>query len=161
VVRWGGNSKYRLLGGLRASAQVISYEISFFFILFCPLILLGFYRVGVKLTKPVICFIFRIFIFFSWVVICLAETNRSPFDFAEGESELVSGFNVEYGALQFGFLYIGEYGRIMLLRYLTMLIFLNIHFLLRFFFVKIIIIVFIWSRASLPRFRYDLLMGFA
>nr|WLN31326.1 NADH dehydrogenase subunit 1 [Vorticeros sp. n. MW-2019] len=161
AVSWGGNSKYALLGGLRASAQVISYEISFFFILFCPLIIVGSYNLNYNINNfYLVLFILSILIL-CWLVTCLAETNRSPFDFAEGESELVSGFNVEYGALQFGFLYIGEYGSIMLLSYLTIVIFGLNTILLNGFMVNLIIIFFIWARASLPRFRYDLLMTYA
>lgn len=123
VVSWGSRSKYGLLGGLRASAQVISYEISFFFILFCPLVVYGSYNLNNNVQRYYVLLYLFIFLFVCWFVTCLAETNRAPFDFAEGESELVSGFNVEYGALQFGFLYVGEYGSIMLLRCIRVIVF--------------------------------------
>lgn len=94
---------------------------------------------------------------------CLAETNRTPFDFSEGESELVSGFNVEYGSGGFALIFIAEYARIYFLRSLT--IYLGVGFQLkdtiRHIFITVIVFFWVWARATLPRFRYDLLMGLA
>jgi len=160
AVRWGGKSKYRLIGGLRASAQVISYEISFFFILFCPILFLKRYKTHNYFKRYILCFYYMFFIFVLWIITCLAETNRAPFDFAEGEREIVSGFRIEYGALQFGFLYLREYGSIMLLRLLTRLFFFRKNIFLLCFLIKIFIFVFIWVRTSFPRFRYDMLMTY-
>lgn len=161
IVRWGGNSKYRLLGGLRASAQVISYEISFFFLLFCLIYLYKRYKTHDYYKSFIYVFWILKLLLVCWLITCLAETNRAPFDFAEGERELVSGFKVEYGALQFRFLYLGEYGRIMLLRTLTVFLFVKNNILVRMVLVKIFIVFFIWVRATLPRFRYDLLMRYS
>lgn len=160
IVRWGGKSKYRLLGGLRASAQVISYEISFFFLLFCLIYLFRSYKINYYFSSFVKTFWLFFILIGCWLVTCLAETNRSPFDFAEGERELVSGFKIEYGALQFRFLYLGEYGRIMLLRSLRVFLFFNKNLLICYFLIVFIIVFFSWVRGALPRFRYDLLMSY-
>ena len=152
---------YSFIGGLRASAQVISYEIRFFFILFCPIMYLAKYNTHNYFNNFFFVFFFMWCLFVLWIITCLAETNRAPFDFAEGEREIVSGFRIEYGALQFGFLYLSEYGSIMLLRLLTVLFFFSNNIFLTFLLVKFFIYVFIWVRASFPRFRYDMLMTFA
>lgn len=161
VVRWGGNSKYGLLGGLRASAQVISYEISFFFLIFCPLVLFGSYSFGFNKNLNIVPLYVFGFLLILWLITCLAETKRAPFDFAEGERELVSGFKVEYGALQFGFLYVGEYGSIVLLSLIRRLIFFKLGPIFNFSITVFFMVFFIWSRASLPRYRYDLLMVYS
>jgi len=93
-------------------------------------------------------------------VTVLAEMNRTPFDFAEGESELVSGFNVEYGAVRFALLFIAEYGNIIFIRFITAVIFLGGPglFIRK---IMLIIIVYLWVRGTLARFRYDNLMTLA
>ena len=102
-------------------------------------------------------------LFGMWVISSLAETNRAPFDLAEGESELVSGFNIEYGGGEFAFLFIAEYGRILFMSLLTTLLFiggllrgLGLFPLLKFVFV---IYLFLWVRGSFPRIRYDVLIS--
>ena len=115
---WSSNRKYALIGGLRGVAQTISYEISLALILLIFLIYYLTYnieflnykalRISVLLLTP--------FIRFFWLISCLAETNRTPFDFSEGESELVSGFNIEYGSGGFALIFIAEYARIYFLR---------------------------------------------
>jgi len=99
-------------------------------------------------------------LFFVWLVTILAETNRTPFDFAEGESELVSGFNVEYGGGGFALLFIAEYGNIIFIRYITRVIFIRGPGL---FCYKIIILVFfyLWVRGTFARSRYDVLIMLA
>jgi NADH-ubiquinone oxidoreductase chain 1 len=139
---------------------VISYEISFFFILFCPLLLYRGYNINFKAGNFLMMVVLLMVVMIRWLVTCLAETNRAPFDFAEGERELVSGFKVEYGALQFGFLYIGEYGRILLLRYIRVVMFVCGGMLINRVLINCVVVFFIWVRATLPRFRYDLLMGY-
>lgn len=98
-----------------------------------------------------------------WFISRLAETNRTPFDFAEGESELVSGFNIEYGAGGFALIFLAEYARILFIRMLFSLLFLGSFFNSLFFFLKLnfIAFLFIWVRGAFPRYRYDKLMFIA
>jgi NADH-ubiquinone oxidoreductase chain 1 len=99
-------------------------------------------------------------LFFSWFRSILAETNRSPFDFAEGESELVSGFNIEYRRGGFAYIFLSEYINIIFIRILTSIIFIgcNIYSITFFFKVVFLVFIFIWVRGTLPRFRYDKLI---
>lgn len=153
---WSSNSKYALLGSYRGVAQTISYEVAFSFILLSVLVLGGGYkRVCLSFAQEVWSFIYGLWLLFVfWLVTILAETNRTPFDFAEGESELVSGFNVEYGASGFAFLFIAEYGSIIFIGFFTTCLFVGgfSHFAWAFF---IILFFFLWARGSLVRFRYD------
>jgi NADH-ubiquinone oxidoreductase chain 1 len=96
-----------------------------------------------------------------WFVSILAETNRTPFDFAEGESELVSGFNVEYRAGLFALLFIREYGRILFMRYFISLIYFGGNPMLRAIIGVFIVVLFIWVRGTIPRYRYDKLIYLA
>lgn len=93
-----------------------------------------------------------------WFVRCLAETNRTPFDFAEGESELVSGFNVEYGSFGFAFIFMSEYGIIILMSYLVMVLFCG-GVIISALFGWLFVVLWIWIRGAYPRFRYDKLMS--
>lgn len=124
---WASNSKYALLGAYRGVAQTISYEVGFSFILLGVLIIRGSYGVGdVLLSQEISPFVFGLLtLFIVWLVTILAETNRTPFDFAEGESELVSGFNVEYGGGGFAILFIAEYGNIIFIRLITSVLFMG------------------------------------
>nr|YP_010463213.1 NADH dehydrogenase subunit 1 [Capodemus sinuatus]UUJ37737.1 NADH dehydrogenase subunit 1 [Capodemus sinuatus] len=159
---WSSNSKYALLGCLRAVAQTISYEISMSIIMICYFIFtFGFNFIGFFIYQD-FWFLFLSFpVFFCWLSSCLAETNRSPFDFAEGESELVSGFNVEYSGAGFSFIFLSEYMNIIFMSLLTVIIFLGCNLTSLFFYFSIIVVIFwfIWVRGTLPRFRYDKLMG--
>nr|AGO28142.1 NADH dehydrogenase subunit 1 [Sphedanolestes impressicollis] len=159
---WSSNSNYALLGGLRSVAQTISYEVSMALILVCLLIFVyGFNLLDFMIYQSYIWFLFFSFpLFFCWVSSCLAETNRSPFDFAEGESELVSGFNVEYSSGGFAFIFLAEYMNIIFMSLLSCILFLGCDLYSIKFFIKwaFIVFLFIWVRGTLPRYRYDKLM---
>lgn len=163
VAGWSSNSSYALLGGLRAVAQTVSYEVRLAFIFFNVFILCGSYRLlDLYFFQNTCWFIFIIFplfkIFFTSI---LAETNRTPFDFAEGESELVSGFNVEYRRGGFAIIFLAEYARILFIRLIITVIFLGgILFRFKTFFVmSFIAFIFVWIRGTLPRYRYDKLIN--
>nr|YP_009351338.1 NADH dehydrogenase subunit 1 [Crenetermes albotarsalis]AQP29298.1 NADH dehydrogenase subunit 1 [Crenetermes albotarsalis] len=165
IAGWSSNSGYSLLGGLRALAQTISYEVSLAFILLsfvvlvCSYNLVYFYFFQVYLWMV----FFSLPLSFVWFISCLAETNRTPFDFAEGESELVSGFNVEYGAGGFALIFLAEYASILFMSMLFCIIFLGSDIYSFFFYIKLAFVsfMFIWVRGTLPRFRYDKLMYLA
>nr|AQP28581.1 NADH dehydrogenase subunit 1 [Amitermes sp. E TB-2017] len=165
IAGWSSNSSYSLLGGLRALAQTISYEVSLAFILLSFVVLVCSYNLVYFYTYQV--YLWLIFISlplsFVWFISCLAETNRTPFDFAEGESELVSGFNVEYGAGGFALIFLAEYASILFMSLLFCIIFLGSDLYSFFFYVKLtsISFLFVWVRVTLPRFRYDKLMYLA
>nr|YP_009919201.1 NADH dehydrogenase subunit 1 [Triatoma sanguisuga]QMP96845.1 NADH dehydrogenase subunit 1 [Triatoma sanguisuga] len=159
---WSSNSNYALLGGIRSVAQTISYEVSMALILICVLIFIfSFSFLDFMKYQEYVWFIFFSFpLFFCWFSSCLAETNRSPFDFAEGESELVSGFNVEYSSGGFAFIFLSEYMNIIFMSLLCCVMFLGCDLYSIFFFLKLTFMVFafIWVRGTLPRYRYDKLM---
>nr|YP_009141042.1 NADH dehydrogenase subunit 1 [Adelphocoris nigritylus]AHL44267.1 NADH dehydrogenase subunit 1 [Adelphocoris nigritylus] len=159
---WSSNSNYALLGGLRSVAQTISYEVSMALILICFLLYIYSYNIfDFMYYQYNVWFMFiSIPMFFCWFSSCLAETNRSPFDFAEGESELVSGFNVEYSSGGFAFIFLSEYMNIIFMSMLSCIIFIGCDVYSILFFMKWVFIVFsfIWVRGTLPRFRYDKLM---
>nr|AWX90661.1 NADH dehydrogenase subunit 1 [Amphioctopus fangsiao]AWX90781.1 NADH dehydrogenase subunit 1 [Amphioctopus fangsiao]AWX90805.1 NADH dehydrogenase subunit 1 [Amphioctopus fangsiao] len=163
---WFSNSKYALLGSVRAVAQSISYEVSMSLILMSCLLLVGSINLINLLKYQCVCWVFFInfFMFMMWVVSMVAETHRAPFDFAEGESELVSGFNVEYGAVGFALLFMAEYGNILFMSFLCSVMFfgggmLGISMGLSLSLImSLFSFLFIWVRASYPRYRYDLLM---
>nr|AWB99823.1 NADH dehydrogenase subunit 1 [Anopheles rondoni] len=165
IAGWSSNSNYALLGGLRAVAQTISYEVSLALILLSFIFLIGNYNfMNFYNYQSYIWFIFFCFpLSLVWLASCLAETNRTPFDFAEGESELVSGFNVEYSSGGFALIFLAEYSSILFMSMLFVVIFLggDIYSLLFFFKLTFISFIFIWVRGTLPRFRYDKLMYLA
>nr|YP_009441889.1 NADH dehydrogenase subunit 1 [Xylosandrus crassiusculus]AOY40084.1 NADH dehydrogenase subunit 1 [Xylosandrus crassiusculus] len=162
VAGWSSNSSYAMLGSLRSIAQMISYEVSLIMIMLSFL----FYVFSFKLIDFVFYQenVWFLFIFFPLgvmlLVSLLAETNRSPFDFAEGESELVSGFNVEYSSGGFAMIFLAEYASILFMSmFCTMVIFGGMLNSLLFFFKLVLVSFFwIWVRGSLPRYRYDKLM---
>nr|YP_009487861.1 NADH dehydrogenase subunit 1 [Culex mollis]YP_009488004.1 NADH dehydrogenase subunit 1 [Culex nigripalpus]YP_009488043.1 NADH dehydrogenase subunit 1 [Culex chidesteri]AWB98952.1 NADH dehydrogenase subunit 1 [Culex mollis]AWB99537.1 NADH dehydrogenase subunit 1 [Culex mollis]AWB99667.1 NADH dehydrogenase subunit 1 [Culex nigripalpus]AWB99732.1 NADH dehydrogenase subunit 1 [Culex chidesteri] len=165
VAGWSSNSNYALLGGLRAVAQTISYEVSLALILLSFIFLIGDYNfLNFYLFQKYTWFIMFCFpLGLVWFASCLAETNRTPFDFAEGESELVSGFNVEYSSGGFALIFLAEYSSILFMSMLFSVMFLgsDIYSLLFFFKLTMISFLFIWVRGTLPRFRYDKLMYLA
>src|SRR5215468_12687159 len=175
---WASNSKYAFLGALRSAAQMVSYEVSIGFVLVSVLLCAG----SLNLTKIVeaqqhIWFVIPLFpmaiIFFASG---LAETNRSPFDLVEGESELVAGYFVEYSAMTFALFYLGEYANMILVSTMTSLLFFggwlapfNLQpftgwlahaWAMCWFALKIaaMCFCFLWVRATFPRYRYDQLM---
>lgn len=165
IAGWSSNSNYALLGGLRAVAQTISYEVSLALVLLSFIFLIGSYNMLIFYKYQIfIWFLLIIFpIALVWFSISLAETNRTPFDFAEGESELVSGFNVEYRRGGFALIFLAEYARILFIRLLFCIIFLGSDIFSFFFYLKLTFIsfIFIWVRGTLPRFRYDKLIYLA
>lgn len=164
---WGSNSKYAFIGSLRAAAQMISYEVSLGLILM-NIILLSYSLDLIKLIEiQEICCLFCLSFLpasFMYLISGIAETNRAPFDLTEGESELVSGFNIEYPGMTFALFFLAEYAHIIFTGYLFSLLFLGgwIGLLLPLFNLSIksifIIIFFVWIRTSFPRIRYDQLM---
>nr|YP_009531290.1 NADH dehydrogenase subunit 1 [Idiocerus laurifoliae]AXY64102.1 NADH dehydrogenase subunit 1 [Idiocerus laurifoliae] len=165
ICGWSSNSIYSILGCLRSVSQAISYEVSISLILFMYFFLLNSYSLldFCFFQLDIWFMFFSMPMFFCWLSCCMAETNRSPFDFSEGESELVSGFNIEYGGGGFAFLFISEYSSIIFICMLTVLIFMGGNFYSLFFYISIICLcfLFIWVRCSLPRYRYDKLMYLA
>nr|YP_010384988.1 NADH dehydrogenase subunit 1 [Xenophthalmus pinnotheroides]UPL64998.1 NADH dehydrogenase subunit 1 [Xenophthalmus pinnotheroides] len=165
VAGWSSNCKYSLLGSLRAVAQTISYEVSLALILLSFVMLIGGFNL--ELFNKYQGYFWFVFIGFPlamvWFSSCLAETNRTPFDFAEGESELVSGFNTEYGAGGFALIFMAEYASILFMGVLFVVLFLGSSpFGLSFYLKSVsIAFVFVWTRGTLPRFRYDKLMYLA
>lgn len=162
---WSSNSVYALLGSLRSIAQTISYEVALVLILMSVLFIIGSFNLFYfDLYQQYIWFLVLFFpIGLIWIISSLAETNRTPFDFAEGESELVSGFNVEYGAGGFALIFLAEYARILFISLLFSLLFLGSSVNSFFFFLKLnfIAFLFIWVRGALPRYRYDKLINIA
>nr|YP_010968366.1 NADH dehydrogenase subunit 1 [Isomyia nebulosa]WNO18614.1 NADH dehydrogenase subunit 1 [Isomyia nebulosa] len=165
IAGWSSNSNYALLGGLRAVAQTISYEVSLALVLLSFIFLIGGYNMLMFYKYQM--FIWFLFIMFPmsliWFSISLAETNRTPFDFAEGESELVSGFNVEYSSGGFALIFLAEYASILFMSMLFCVMFLGNDVFSILFYIKLTFIsfMFIWVRGTLPRFRYDKLMYLA
>nr|YP_003433816.1 NADH dehydrogenase subunit 1 [Flaccisagitta enflata]BAI68182.1 NADH dehydrogenase subunit 1 [Flaccisagitta enflata] len=155
---WTSNSKYSLLGAIRAAAQTISYEVSMSIVML-SVMLFVLYDPSQQSQIPMILFLFPLFLVFS--VSLLAETNRSPFDLAEGESELVSGFNTEFSSVLFVMIFLAEYSSIMFMSLLVSALFLMTSFSGLVLFSLFMSFFFIWSRGSLPRFRYDQLMYLA
>ena len=165
IAGWCSNSKYALLGALRGIAQTISYEVSISLILLSALILhqqIDLTLISINTLSWISLMLLPLAII--WFITNLAETNRTPFDFAEGESELVSGFNVEYRRGMFALIFIAEYANILIIRLLTVVLFtgtIQYAFIMDFnLVIKTIVlaIAYIWIRATLPRIRYDNLM---
>nr|ABR45882.1 NADH dehydrogenase subunit 1 [Chilo suppressalis] len=165
VAGWSSNSNYSLLGGLRAVAQTISYEVSLALILMSSiLMIMSFNMMKFMIYQNLIWFIIiMIPLSMCWFSSSLAETNRTPYDFAEGESELVSGFNIEYSSGGFALIFLAEYSSILFMSLLMVLIYMGGYELTLGFYLKISLISFLftWVRGTLPRYRYDKLMYLA
>ena len=162
VAGWSSNSIYSILGSLRAVAQRISYEVVFFLIILCLVIFTErFSLIDFFFFQFYVWFFFLSFpLFFVFFSCVLAECNRSPFDFSEGESELVSGFNIEYRSFRFSLFFLSEYSRIIFIRFFIVVLFFGGDFINFFFFLRVLFFIFsfIWVRGTLPRYRYDKLM---
>lgn len=155
---WGSNRKYSLLGGYRSVSQTISYEVSIIFYVLSFIFVLSCYDFFsfYRYQSSYWFFFFSLIFFVGWLFIILAECNRTPFDFSEGESELVSGFNVEYGGGVFSLIFICEYGIIIFLCFLSISFFCGFNFfILKFMFFCFF---FVWVRCCFPRYRYDMLI---
>ncbi|NGM23707.1 NADH-quinone oxidoreductase subunit NuoH [Roseomonas stagni] len=174
IAGWASNSKYAFLGALRSAAQMVSYEVSMGFVIVTVLLCVG----SLNLTEIVraqstVWFIIPLFpMFVIMFISALAETNRAPFDLPEGESELVAGFFVEYSSMSFALFFLGEYANMILMSALITILFLGgwlppmamepftwipgpVWFILKICFC---LFVFVWVRATFPRYRYDQLM---
>lgn len=165
IAGWSSNSSYALLGGLRSVAQTISYEVSLALILISFIFLISSFNLYVFFDKQKLIWFFFLGLplAYVWFISSLAETNRTPFDFAEGESELVSGFNVEYSSGGFALIFLAEYARILFISMLFSLVFLGGDLISYLFYLKLTFIsfMFIWVRGTIPRFRYDKLIYLA
>src|SRR6476659_1707754 len=174
IAGWASNSKYAFLGALRSAAQMVSYEVSMGFVMVSVLLCVGSLNLtDIVLAQRHVWFALPLFpMFIVFFISALAETNRSPFDLPEGESEIVAGFFVEYSAMAFALFFLGEYANMILMSGMTTILFLGgwlapfgiapftwipgpIWFILK---VCFCLFVFLWVRATFPRYRYDQLM---
>ena len=178
VAGWASNSKYAFLGALRSAAQMVSYEISIGLVIVTVLLCVG----SLNLSDIVLSqagggfwswyFLPLLPMFVIFIISALAETNRAPFDLPEAEAELVSGYNVEYSAMAFALFFLGEYANMILMSGMTVVLFLGgwlppfdfapftwipgpIWFALK---ICAVLFIFLWVRATFPRYRYDQLM---
>jgi NADH-quinone oxidoreductase subunit H len=168
---WSSNSKYPFLAALRSAAQMVSYEVSIGFVMVSVLLCVGSLNLtDIVLAQKKIWFCLPLFpMFIVFFISALAETNRSPFDLPEGESEIVAGFFVEYSAMAFALFFLGEYANMILMSAMTTILFLGgwlgpfgilpqigpIWFILK---ICLCLFMFLWVRATFPRYRYDQLM---
>ena len=171
---WASNSIYPFLGALRSAAQMVSYEVSIGFVIVTVLLAVGSLNMtDIVMAQQKVWFFIPLFpMFVIFFISGLAETNRAPFDLPEAEAELVSGYNVEYSAMSFALFFLGEYANMILVSAMTVILFLGgwlppfdftflywipgvIWFSLK---VSLVLFVFLWVRATLPRYRYDQLM---
>jgi NADH-quinone oxidoreductase subunit H len=174
IAGWASNSKYAFLGALRSAAQMVSYEVSIGFVIITVLLCVGSLNLSeVVLAQQGLWFAIPLFpMFVVFFISALAETNRAPFDLPEGESEIVAGFFVEYSSMSFALFFLGEYANMILMSGMTTILFLGgwlppfdiapftwlpgpIWFALK---ICLCLFVFLWVRATFPRYRYDQLM---
>ncbi len=171
---WASNSKYPFLGALRSAAQMVSYEVSMGFVIISVLLCVGSLNLtDIVMAQQTVWFCIPLLpMFVIFFISTLAETNRSPFDLPEGESELVAGYFVEYSAMTFALFFLGEYANMILMSAMTTILFLGgwlplfdiapfnwipgpIWFIAK---VCLVLFFFLWVRATFPRYRYDQLM---
>lgn len=170
---WSSNSKYAFLGALRSAAQMVSYEVSIGFIIIVIVLCCGSFSLQTIIeTQQNVWFIIPFFpLFLMFFISALAETNRHPFDLPEAEAELVSGYNVEYSAMGFALFSLGEYSNMLLMSAMNVILFFGgwlpplsiLSFIPGAFWfglkICFFVILYIWMRAALPRYRYDQLMN--
>ncbi len=149
ILGWRRENVYGVLGGLRRSSQIVAYEIIIFFIII--LIVIYYSRWNLYNYKFSVWYILDLLVI--WLLILLVETNRRPYDFAEGERELVSGYNIEYIGVLFAYIFIAEYGILVFFRWVTRVIFIGFY---NFWLILIFLIV---VRGFIPRRRYDILIS--
>lgn len=149
ILGWRRENVYGVLGGLRRSSQIVAYEIIIFFII----ILIVIYYISWNPLNFKFSIWYILDLFIIWLLILLVETNRRPYDFAEGERELVSGYNIEYIGVLFAYIFIAEYGILVFFRWVTRVIFLGVY---NFFFILLFLII---VRGFIPRRRYDISMS--
>lgn len=171
---WASNSIYPFLGALRSAAQMVSYEVSIGFVIITVLLCVGSLNLNdvVEAQRGLWFCIPLLPMFVIFFISALAETNRAPFDLPEAEAELVSGYNVEYSAMTFALFFLGEYANMILMSAMTAVLFLGgwlppldiapfnwipgpIWFALK---IALVLFLFLWVRATFPRYRYDQLM---
>jgi len=174
IAGWASNSKYAFLGAMRSAAQMVSYEVSIGLVIVCVLLCVGSLNLNdiVRAQRHVWFCIPLLPMFVVFFISALAETNRAPFDLAEGESEIVAGFMVEYSSMSYGLFFLGEYANMFLMSAMTSILFMGgwqapfgvvpftwvpgtVWFLLK---IAFVMFMFVWVRATFPRFRYDQLM---
>jgi len=176
IAGWASNSRYAFLGGIRSSAQMISYEVSIGFVIVCVLLCVGSLNLSDIVSRQQeigMWFVFPLFpVFVVFFISALAETNRIPFDLPEAEGELVAGYFVEYSSMPFAMFFLGECLNVLLMSAMITVLFLGgwlapfssemlsiipapVWFALKMAFV---VFLFVWVRATFPRFRYDQLM---
>lgn len=171
---WASNSRYAFLGGLRSASQMVSYEVSMGLVIVCVLLCTGSLNLTdiVMAERPFWVQLLLLPMLVVFLVSILAETNRSPFDLPEGESELSGGFMVEYSAMTFALFFLGEYANMIMMSAMTVILFLGgwlppfgiealavvpdiIWFALK---TMLIMFFYLWARGTFPRYRYDQLM---
>lgn len=152
---WSSNRKYSILGSVRAVAQTISYEVSISVVI---LLSVYYFYYDMSAEKQLSCVRWNWVAFLLFSVRVLAEANRSPFDFAEGESELVSGFNTEYRSVLFVIVFLAEYMSILFISALCSILFLSTNYVQIIVGLIFIGFFYVWARGTLPRFRYDQLI---
>nr|YP_009027754.1 NADH dehydrogenase subunit 1 [Bemisia afer]AHC02247.1 NADH dehydrogenase subunit 1 [Bemisia afer] len=162
MMSWSSNSNYAFIGMIRSISQLISYEINLMMILIALIVIseqLNFLLMD-QLQKYMPTVIITFPMIMLWLITVLAETNRTPFDFSEGESELISGFNIEYSSINFMMLFLSEYSSILLMSYISVHVFVSgaTSTLVFYGTYSMFCLMFIWIRTTLPRFRYDKLM---
>nr|YP_010574782.1 NADH dehydrogenase subunit 1 [Hippopus porcellanus]UZM09101.1 NADH dehydrogenase subunit 1 [Hippopus porcellanus] len=161
LVGWSSNSSYAMLGAMRAIAQSISYEVGMFTVFMCPLLLIFGFEYQQMQDSPVVVGLYCSNSLLLWFISVLAETNRAPFDFVEGESELVAGFHVEVGGGLFALIALAEYGAVIGMSVFTVALFISgLNIFLFILSVLMLCYLFVLVRAALPRYRYDMLMDF-